>query len=190
MEKRLEVAKVRLSLTWSLRRNRSKAGLPTDRILLRSRWTRASGRPSEPVVGVTVTSPSPASSKTLRITNRACMWACQSRGKEVTCSPCLEQDAKLVNMFNKAVRLSVVTAHVESLFTFLPTPLPSTSPRLFAGAGCESRAWCPMTPQHLPQLLMLQTAVSPGVPSLQRPRGLSFPIFVFVLFELRQGFSV
>lgn len=74
----------RSSRTWSVRRNRAKAGLPTDRILLRSRWTRASGRPSEPVVGVTVTSPSPASSKTLRITNRACMWACQ--GKEAMCS--------------------------------------------------------------------------------------------------------
>lgn len=74
-------------LTWSLRRNCSRAGLPTDRILLRSRRTRASGRPSEPVVGVMVTSPSPASSKTLRITNRACMWACRARVKGVICSP-------------------------------------------------------------------------------------------------------
>lgn len=61
--------------TCSLQRNLWMAFLPTVWILLRSSVIRASGLPSCPVTSSRPTRPSPASSRTRRITNRACMWA-------------------------------------------------------------------------------------------------------------------
>ncbi len=53
--------------------------LPTVHILLRSSVTTTSGRPSAPVHSFRPTSPSPASSRTRKITNRACMCAYDSK---------------------------------------------------------------------------------------------------------------
>jgi len=61
--------------TCSLQRNLWMALLPTVWILLRSSVMTASGRPSVPVHSFRPTSPSPASSRTRKITNRACMCA-------------------------------------------------------------------------------------------------------------------
>lgn len=61
--------------TCSLQRNLWMAFLPTVWILLRSSVIRASGFPSCPVTSSRPTRPSPASSRTRKITKRACMWA-------------------------------------------------------------------------------------------------------------------